>query len=691
MIIETTKPVQYGTQLPTSNFKIASSPKAFKILSDSLYKNKIRAVVRELACNALDAHTLVNQKAPFDIIDPTEISPVFVIRDYGPGLSDEDMTELYTTYFASTKSTSNDFIGALGLGSKSPFSYTNVFVTTSYFNGVETSFVASIDGDEPTLKLAYKKETSEPNGLKIQVSIKPSDIYRFKKESERILASFPEGSYNHITDRECLRFNLDNEVNAITDPFLTDMLPGRINAVYGNIIYPIDLTLINMRHILDERVSFITDGYYVIKFNLGELDIAPSREELSYNESTIQVLYDKLNACENELMNAYIDELRGISNPRELYRRTCLLSQTRLERICEADSTILDAWIEMEKNFHTDIPVLAVYDRKGKRRASATNKTVFNTVSLDNVVVIIKDASHSIAEVIRHSRFVRRFDHPTVAVIDGKMDNIDEVMKQIHENMNDDVVFVKSSQLGEYRSSKPTTNKKSPNCIHIAEDGERTFLTLSASDIDKLSGYALHSYRDDIMPIVENAERPMRIPNIQTISRFAHCLNVPVYVFRGRTVSRARNNKNLIPFEYAVRDYIQEQIDKDVSIHDPRDSLSWHQKRILSDIVDFGDKRIINYVHELLLYNENVVIDEDVVYIVSHAHAYFSQSLVSNVAHFRDKVEHMKHTMLKNFDKFVYENPLFLQCCGIDLDSYPMEKRTQLRKQIASLAVLNEN
>ena len=37
-------------------FQIGNSAQAFKILSDSLYSNKQRAVVREVLCNAVDAH-----------------------------------------------------------------------------------------------------------------------------------------------------------------------------------------------------------------------------------------------------------------------------------------------------------------------------------------------------------------------------------------------------------------------------------------------------------------------------------------------------------------------------------------------------------------------------------------------------------------------------------------------------------
>ena len=39
-----------------SNYTIEASAKAFSILSDGLYADKIKAVVRELSTNAYDAH-----------------------------------------------------------------------------------------------------------------------------------------------------------------------------------------------------------------------------------------------------------------------------------------------------------------------------------------------------------------------------------------------------------------------------------------------------------------------------------------------------------------------------------------------------------------------------------------------------------------------------------------------------------
>jgi hypothetical protein len=49
-------------------FTIRSSPKAFSILSSGLYKNKIRAIIRELSCNAVDSHRAAgNREQPFEI------------------------------------------------------------------------------------------------------------------------------------------------------------------------------------------------------------------------------------------------------------------------------------------------------------------------------------------------------------------------------------------------------------------------------------------------------------------------------------------------------------------------------------------------------------------------------------------------------------------------------------------------
>lgn len=120
----------------TGEFKIKTSSRAFQILSSGLYANKIRAIIRELSCNAIDSHVAAGKlDTPFEIHLPNSLDPYFSIRDFGTGLNRDQVNNIYTTYFESTKTNSNDYIGALGLGSKSPFSYTNNFTVTAIKDG----------------------------------------------------------------------------------------------------------------------------------------------------------------------------------------------------------------------------------------------------------------------------------------------------------------------------------------------------------------------------------------------------------------------------------------------------------------------------------------------------------------------------------------------------------------------------
>ena len=74
----------------TGEFRIRNSAKAFKILSDGLYSNKIRAIVRELSCNAVDSHVAADKEnVPFEVHLPTMLEPWFSVKDFGIGLDND--------------------------------------------------------------------------------------------------------------------------------------------------------------------------------------------------------------------------------------------------------------------------------------------------------------------------------------------------------------------------------------------------------------------------------------------------------------------------------------------------------------------------------------------------------------------------------------------------------------------------
>ena len=148
-------------------FRIRNSAKAFNILSSGLYANKIRAIIRELSCNAIDSHTAAGKlDTQFEVHIPNALEPHFSIRDFGTGLTHEQVTNIYATYFESTKTDSNAFIGALGLGSKSPFSYTDNFTVTAIKDGKKGIYSAFINGEGvPSIALMMSEDTDEHAGV----------------------------------------------------------------------------------------------------------------------------------------------------------------------------------------------------------------------------------------------------------------------------------------------------------------------------------------------------------------------------------------------------------------------------------------------------------------------------------------------------------------------------------------------
>jgi len=285
-----TRDLERSTDFQESTFKIKASGKAFKILSDGLYSDKIRAIIRELSCNAYDAHIEADtQDTQFDVHLPTTFEPTFYIRDYGTGLSKEDIETIYTTYFESTKTDTNDAVGCLGLGSKSPFSYVDMFTVTSFFDGMQYVYSALLNEvGTPSIMLINESETEEPNGLKIQFAVKREDFSEFGYKAQDVFTYFtnkPNILGNTITIKEISHTIKNDEWG------LTESRSGGAIAVMGNVAYPISLNKVDFSS--EERTiiqSFPVDLF----FKIGDLEVAASREGLSYDERTTDAIRSRI-------------------------------------------------------------------------------------------------------------------------------------------------------------------------------------------------------------------------------------------------------------------------------------------------------------------------------------------------------------------------------------------------------------
>lgn len=288
--------------------KIAINPMAIQILSSNIYTNKPLAIVRELSANAYDAHVDAGTTdRPFDIWLPTALSPEFRIRDYGTGLSHEDVLDLYVTYFGSTKRESNDFIGAFGLGSKTPLAYSDRFVVSSTHKGIRRDYLVYLnDGGLPVVSFIQEAASDEHDGLDIRVAVAKDDLWSFTQAAEQILPYFPPSAY------QCrgavirpVEYWLKTDQFAIRKPSRSDSA----RVVMGNMAYTLDLYEVFERDYSAVRV------FDSMRFNLdlflpiGAVSVQASREALSYDKRTIKVLRSTLEALRpkfEELLEDYV-------------------------------------------------------------------------------------------------------------------------------------------------------------------------------------------------------------------------------------------------------------------------------------------------------------------------------------------------------------------------------------------------
>lgn len=168
--------------MQSTSFRIENTPHMMEILSKKLYTNPTQAVIRELVCNAIDAHKAADNADKVEVYAPSEFDPVFIVKDFGTGLSEEDVISLYTTYGASTKNKSNDYIGCLGIGSKSPFALTDEFTVVSRYNNVATTYHCYKQQGLPVCTKLSSVATDEHNGLTISVPIDEDTVPSFQKE-----------------------------------------------------------------------------------------------------------------------------------------------------------------------------------------------------------------------------------------------------------------------------------------------------------------------------------------------------------------------------------------------------------------------------------------------------------------------------------------------------------------------------
>lgn len=296
----------FQTNLPSDvrrEFAVEMNSMLFHSVINGIYADKIKAPIRELSTNARDAHAANgNLDQPFDIYLPSHLEPTFKVRDYGCSLDHDEIMGLYSTMFASSKRDTNEAVGMIGLGSKSPFAYTSVFVVTAWKNGIERRYSAFIgDNDVPQIALISERESAEPTGLEVSFPVQLKDVSSFRQAAQEVLFGFDP--YPNVLNETYERVIPEVLYEGGGWKFYGKNAPyGQLRVRQGCVIYPVDGSQ------LDVDVRGLMDLPMIIDFPIGELSVATSREQLGYDLRTRENLNGRFHRVVAELARAVPDE-----------------------------------------------------------------------------------------------------------------------------------------------------------------------------------------------------------------------------------------------------------------------------------------------------------------------------------------------------------------------------------------------
>ena len=290
----------------TTKMSVNMDGAAFKIILEQLYSKPHEAVVRELCSNASDIHIKSGNPEPYFIQKPSLENPIFILRDFGTGLSESDVQLYLNTLLSSSKKSDNDGMGGYGVGAKTPFTITKNYLMNSYFEGNKYSYEWIYFNESPELRLTSITPTDEKAGLEFIIHLSDYDVplilegfkhLEYYRVAPRLFTDITDPATEIIDENNSYIGSISETIHAYSFPLVRSMShnPSNILIRIGDIVYP-----------LPKSVEARGSNYALHKFNrtrvkividipIGSLKLDLSRENVLDNTENSEYLKDILN------------------------------------------------------------------------------------------------------------------------------------------------------------------------------------------------------------------------------------------------------------------------------------------------------------------------------------------------------------------------------------------------------------
>jgi len=300
-----------GGKTTKMGFSGKANAMLFDMFTDGIYSNPIGSIVREISSNCFDSHIEAGKDTPDNPViikhtyDKAAKEHYISFFDNGVGMSPDRVEKIYGVYFESTKRDGNDQIGGFGIGGKTPMAYkrtstdangnvtedSSFFVITRY-NGIEYSYSIYKGESSPEIQLLHETSTTECNGTEVRVPVKENDLDRFGSEIKKQLYYFENIVFSGFdNDADLNDYKIYKGTNFL---YRGNVYGDNVHLCIGKVAYPLNFGNVGLSS-YDYGVSV------ALKFDIGEIDVTPNREEVRYTDKTIKKITEMLDAVKKEL------------------------------------------------------------------------------------------------------------------------------------------------------------------------------------------------------------------------------------------------------------------------------------------------------------------------------------------------------------------------------------------------------
>jgi hypothetical protein len=303
-----------------SNSFTVDGDKMAALLLDNLYKNPVRAVVRESIMNAVEAMRASGKEALVTVHLPTMLEPWFSVTDTGTGLCNSDVLKYGTCLGASGKDGIADTEGGFGLGMKVGFAVADQYSVISNWHGVETTFSAYKDdfGKSKFVKLS-ERSTEALNGIEYRVPVEFKDFHAYEQHLPKVCKYMePKPITNkevqwEVVDYWKAKYSADGTLEWGMSKLSEAMYGGgRSYALMGDLAYELDSEQLKESN-NDVYQQLIRKGVD-IRVPIGSLPLPMSREGILYTPNSVEYLRSILKNVRDEVVKGYQDAISNCTN-----------------------------------------------------------------------------------------------------------------------------------------------------------------------------------------------------------------------------------------------------------------------------------------------------------------------------------------------------------------------------------------